>query len=118
MLLGHAFEFIPAQASPIPKFNELRESIRTRLQSLEIVPCGIYTDITSLVQPQEAVRILPKFRDLVGGIKIKGSVLSSSSSLRRVLHHSLDLEKYNAILEFQGVTYANDHRYTKCVQGL
>lgn len=116
--VGRAFEFLPAQASPIPQFNELRESIRTRLQSLEIVPCGIYKDITSLVQPQEAVRILPKFRDLVGGIKIKGNVLSSSSSLRRVLHQSLDLEKYNAILEFLGVTYANDHWYTKCVQGL
>lgn len=39
--VSQAFEFLPAQASPIPKFNELRESIRTRLQSLEIVPCGI-----------------------------------------------------------------------------
>lgn len=35
--VGQAFEFLPAQASPIPKFNELRESIRTRLQSLEFI---------------------------------------------------------------------------------
>lgn len=34
------------------------------------------------------------------------------------MHLSLDLEKYYAVLEFLGVTYANDPWYTKCAQGL
>ncbi|PRQ46163.1 putative histidine kinase-like ATPase domain-containing protein [Rosa chinensis] len=114
------FEYLPAQASPIPEFNKVKESIRTRLQSLVIVPCQILEGTLSFVLPQDAVRVLPKFRDLVIGIRAKGNVLSGSSSslLRKVLHPTLDLEKYNAVLKFLDVKCADDHWYTKCVQGL
>ncbi|KAM5577872.1 hypothetical protein ABKV19_008283 [Rosa sericea] len=118
--VGKRFEFLPAQAPSIPKFKDLRESIRAELQSLVIVPCEIIEGMSSSVRPQEAVRVLPNFRDLVGGFKIEGYVLSSSSKylLRRVLHPSVDLEKYNAVLEFLGVEFANDHWYTECIQRL
>ncbi|XP_040370077.1 uncharacterized protein LOC121051569 [Rosa chinensis] len=118
--VGKIFEFLPAQASSIPKFKDLRESIRAELQSLVIVPCDVIEGMSSSARPQEAVRVLPNFRDLVGGFKIEGYVLSSSSIylLRRVLHPSLDLEKYNAVLEFLGVEWANDHWYTECIRRL
>lgn len=37
--VDQAFQFLPAQVSPIPAFDNLRESIRTRLRCLPIVLC-------------------------------------------------------------------------------
>ncbi|KAM5548158.1 hypothetical protein ABKV19_002221 [Rosa sericea] len=90
--VGKIFEFLPAQASSIPKFKDLRESIRAELQSLMIVPCDSASRGSS-----------------------RPSKLQGPSG---VLHPSLDLEKYNAVLEFLGVEWANDHWYTECIQRL
>ncbi|XP_068308008.1 uncharacterized protein [Pyrus communis] len=114
---GQAFEFLPAQASPIPTFDDLRESIRVKLEGLQIVPCQMLSGGNWLfLQPKHAVRILPKFRALVLQMKSEGAFSSGSPLLKRVLHSSLDLEKYSAVLYFLGVVWASGHWYTECIR--
>ncbi|PRQ38289.1 putative histidine kinase-like ATPase domain-containing protein [Rosa chinensis] len=116
--VSQPFEFLPAQNSPTPEFNTVQESIRTRLQGLNIVPCKrFFGDSLSSKLPRRVVRIKPKFRDLVVKIKAEGAVFgsSSSSSLKRVLDSSLDVEKYRDIMNFLGVAYADDDWYTACI---
>ncbi|KAK9948530.1 hypothetical protein M0R45_004101 [Rubus argutus] len=114
--VGQPFEFLPAQVSSILEFTNLRESIRTSLQGLKIVPCQVFSDWMCLFRrPKHALRILPKFRDLLVRIKREGTVSSSSVPLKMVLHSSLDIEKYSAVLEFLGVTYSGGSWYAKCI---
>ncbi|KAM5559542.1 hypothetical protein ABKV19_020949 [Rosa sericea] len=113
--ISQPFEFLPAQDSPIPEFNNLRESIRTNLQDLRIVPCQVFSGKCLFLQPQYACRILPKFRDLLVRIRSEGAVSSGSASLKRVLHPYLDIEKYSAVLEFLGVTSSSGAWYTTCI---
>ncbi|KAL6296081.1 hypothetical protein ACE6H2_004223 [Prunus campanulata] len=115
--VDQAFQFLPAQPSAIPVFNNLREAIRTRVQGLQIVPCQMFSGMSCLfLKPQHAVRILPKFRDLVLRMKNEGAISRNSSSLKKVLHSSLDLEKYSAVLDFLDVASSGGDWYTKCIK--
>ncbi|XP_068313767.1 uncharacterized protein [Pyrus communis] len=115
MLVDQAFQFLPAQVSPIPAFDNLRESIRTRLRCLPIVPCEmISSERFSFKCPQNTVRVLPKFRDIVVRIRSQGAVLCELSSF--LMHSSLDLDKYNEVLDFLRVESAGGSWYGKYIK--
>ncbi|RXH91522.1 hypothetical protein DVH24_020545 [Malus domestica] len=114
--VGQAFQFIPTQASPIPVFNKLTESIKTRLQGLQIVPCEIFSSERLFFQPKEAVRILHTFRDLLVRIRSKGVVVSGLSSLMKVSHSSLNFQETSGVMDYLGVVYASYNWYAQCIQ--
>ncbi|VVA11864.1 PREDICTED: LOW QUALITY PROTEIN [Prunus dulcis] len=115
--VDQTFQFLPAQDSAIPVFNNLRESIKTSLRCLRIVPSEIFSGKSCLfITPEQAVRVLPKFRDLVLQMESEGAISSNLSSLNKVLHSSLDLEKYSAVLDFLDAAAASGHWYTKCIK--
>ncbi|PRQ24680.1 hypothetical protein RchiOBHm_Chr6g0275111 [Rosa chinensis] len=90
-----------------------------KLQGLKIVPHERFSDNSSTFffsQPQHAVRILPRFRDILVKMERKMALLISLYSLKNVLHSSLDLEKYSAALDFLGVPFADDQWYIKCIK--
>ncbi|KAM1550658.1 hypothetical protein FF1_042961 [Malus domestica] len=114
--VGQAFQFIPTQASPIPVFNKLTESIKTRLQGLQIVPCEIFSSERLFFQPKEAVRILHTFRDLLVRIRSEGVVVSGLSSLMKVSHSSLNFQETSGVMDYLGVVYASYNWYAQCIQ--
>ncbi|CAL8101226.1 unnamed protein product [Prunus armeniaca] len=115
--MDQTFQFLPAQDSAIPVFNNLRESIKTSLRCLQIVPSEIFSGKSCLfLTPEQAVRVSPQFRDLVLQMESEGAISSNLSSLKKVLHSSLDLEKYSAVLDFLDVAAASGHWYTKCIR--
>ncbi|KAK9939066.1 hypothetical protein M0R45_015775 [Rubus argutus] len=116
--VGQAFQFLPAQASPIFRFNILRESIRSKLQGLNIIPCEVFSGERHFIRPMLAVRgVVPRFRDLLVQIKREGAVLSGLSSLTKVLHSSLDLQEYNAVLDYLVVPCAYlSGWYVRCIK--
>ncbi|KAI5354274.1 hypothetical protein L3X38_007169 [Prunus dulcis] len=80
--VDQTFQFLPAQDSAIPVFNNLRESIKTSLRCLRIVPSEIFSGKSCLfITPEQAVRVLPKFRDLVLQMESEGAISSNLSSL-------------------------------------
>lgn len=114
--VGQAFQFIPTQASPIPVFNKLTESIKTRLQGLEIVPCEIFSGERLFFQPKEVVRIIHKFRDLLVRIRREGVVLSGLSSLMKVSHSSLNFQETRGVMDYLGVVYGSYNWYAQCIK--
>ncbi|POO03753.1 Histidine kinase-like ATPase, C-terminal domain containing protein [Trema orientale] len=116
--MGQVFEFLPAQASSYPELNKIRESIRNQLRNMSIVPYELFDGRKYLANPKAVVRILPKFRLLLFQIKKKGASLHGLYKLKKVLHSSLDHQKYTPILDFLGVVYADPCRdwYAKCIE--
>ncbi|KAM1773600.1 hypothetical protein ACFXTI_043095 [Malus domestica] len=64
--------------------------------------------------PQNSVRVLPKFRDIVVRIRSQGAVLCELSSF--LMHSSLDLDKYNEVLDFLRVESAGGSWYGKYIK--
>ncbi|CAN6583023.1 unnamed protein product [Malus baccata var. baccata] len=60
------------------------------------------------------VRVLPKFRDIVVRIRSQGAVLCELSSF--LMHSSLDLDKYNEVLDFLRVESAGGSWYGKYIK--
>lgn len=97
-------------------FNKLTESIKTRLQGLEIVPCEIFSGERLFFQPKEAVRIIHKFRDLLVRIRREGVVLSGLSSLMKVSHSSLNFQETRGVMDYLGVVYGSYNWYAQCIK--
>ncbi|KAL5558726.1 hypothetical protein UlMin_034937 [Ulmus minor] len=118
--VGQVFEFLPAQASPFPELNRIRETIRDQLQHLKIVPCKLLSGIKIFAEPQKVIRILPKFRDLLSQIRKEGASFGSFSTSKKILHSSLDHQRYHAVLEFLGVLSVSSsdvwHWYARCIE--
>ncbi|KAK9270006.1 hypothetical protein L1049_025579 [Liquidambar formosana] len=117
--MAQAYEFFPAQASLIPELNSVRESIRIILQDLEIVPCDSFSDGMKFCRPSCAIRVLPKFRELLVQMEKQSVPLGGISFLKRnVLHSSLDVKEYSEILDFLGVGSINESYdwYWQCIK--
>ncbi|GAB4852424.1 hypothetical protein Ancab_016619 [Ancistrocladus abbreviatus] len=102
--ISQAFEFLPARASSFQALNQVRESIKKKLLEADIVPVETFSGEASFCKPRCALRILPKFRELLFLMKEQGVSLSGMSSLKKyVVHSSLDEVKYDPMLNFLGV---------------
>ncbi|KAK9756523.1 hypothetical protein RND81_01G103700 [Saponaria officinalis] len=112
---AEAFEFLPSQASPFPELNKVRESIKNKLVDSVIIPCETFSDKMTFSRPVSAVRILPRFRDILFKMKKSGVPLAGISSTKYFpVHSSLDQVKYDPSLNFLGV-FSRDEWYEKCI---
>ncbi|KAL5558728.1 hypothetical protein UlMin_034939 [Ulmus minor] len=116
--VGQAFEFLPVQPSSVPELNRLRKSIRSQLRFLRIVPYETFSGTKVYASPQQVIRILPDFRNLLFRIEREGTSLRGLSTLKKVLHTSLDKDKYNAVLHFLGVVSVKKsvNWYGQCIR--
>ncbi|XP_062118267.1 uncharacterized protein LOC133831877 [Humulus lupulus] len=116
--MAQVFEFLPARASSYPELNKIRDAIKIQLRSLEIVPYELFDGGEHFAKPRMVVRILPTFRLLLSKCKKEGASLHGLLGLSKVLHSSLDLEKFTPILDFLGVAYPDRSIdwYAKCIE--
>ncbi|KAJ8453361.1 hypothetical protein Cgig2_008245 [Carnegiea gigantea] len=112
---AQAFEFLPAKPSPFSELNEVREVIQRNLIDALIMPCETFSSEVSFCKPTSAVRILPRFRELLFKMKEAGISLAAMSRMKNSLvHSSLDQDKYRSSMEFLGVHFIPGW-YEKCI---
>ncbi|OMP11622.1 hypothetical protein CCACVL1_00391 [Corchorus capsularis] len=116
--MAQAFEFLPARASSIPELNNIRESIKIMVQKASIIPCKMFGG-KRWCKPGVAIRIQKKFRELLCDLQNQDISLKDMFSLKKIpLYPSLDLEKYNEVLNYIGVASdcESDKWYAQCIQ--
>ena len=112
--VAQAFEFLPARSSTILELNNVRELIKNMLQGEAFIPCEMFDNRKHFCTPQRAIRILPKFREILFQMKEQGVPLGGMLSLKEnVIHSSIDLIEFTGILDYLGVPSV-DNSYQWC----
>ncbi|KAI5647841.1 hypothetical protein M9H77_33850 [Catharanthus roseus] len=115
--LPRMFSFLPIISSPYSILNSLRESIKQKLMNENIIPCESYTKQKIFQKPCEVGRLLPAFWDLLNKGREQGVRFDNISSHgRHILCSAFDMEKYNSILMFLGLTHVDAEWYVKCIR--
>ncbi|XAR67863.1 hypothetical protein NMG60_11002793 [Bertholletia excelsa] len=116
--LPRMFEFLPINSSPYDELNDVRENIRRKLLSENIIPCESYVRQKFFQKPSEVGRLMPSFWNILNKAREEGVGLHNLSSHGTfILSSSFDREKYNHILDFLGVKPVEDEWYAKCIRG-
>ena len=117
--VAQAFEFLPARSSTILELNNIRKLIKNMLQGEAFIPCEMFDNRKHFCTPQRAIRILPKFREILFQMKEQGVPLGGMFSLKEnVIHSSIDLIEFTGILDYLGVpSVDNSYQwYGKCIE--
>ncbi|CBI15720.3 unnamed protein product, partial [Vitis vinifera] len=110
------FKFLPINSSSYPKLNVVRESIKAKLLTENIIPCESYSDQKIFRKPCEVGRLMPSFWNILKKARKQGvSLHSLSSHGRYILNSSFDTEEHDHILNFLGVEPVNSEWYAKCI---
>ncbi|XP_077228721.1 uncharacterized protein LOC143861716 [Tasmannia lanceolata] len=123
MNVGHLFsklnlfEFLPVQNSLHNEIELVRESIRAKLVSENIMPCEWLPEENCFQKPLEVGRLLPAFREILIKAREEGIYLNKISSHGKyVLHSTLDKAQFNHVMNFLQVEYMSYNWYSQCVE--
>ncbi|XP_021754623.1 uncharacterized protein LOC110719948 [Chenopodium quinoa] len=102
--VAEAFKLLPSHASSFQEFNKVRETIRMNLCDALIVPCETFNNQKTFCKPSSAATIDPSFQEILNKMNKSGVSLSGLSSMKmRLVHSSLDQDKYKPSLDFLGI---------------
>ena len=117
--LAPIFRFLPIQDSSISLFDNVRLSIKTKVEAEDIMPCESCTTQKVFCKPTEVSRLDSAFWRILNLAQKQGIGLQNLSSYGTfVLSSYLDNQEYDDVLEFLGIGYANKEWYSKCIDGL
>nr|KYP41499.1 hypothetical protein KK1_037116 [Cajanus cajan] len=115
--LAEMFKFIPIETSPYQKLNNVREKIKEKLVEENIIPIETYKVQKYFYKPREVGRLDSEFWDILDKARAEGVYLHNLSSHGwKILSSSLDMSKYDGILNFLGVQQVKLDWYAKCIQ--
>ncbi|ERN06243.1 uncharacterized protein LOC18434435 [Amborella trichopoda] len=115
--LSTMFKFLPVKESPFSELNNVRDSIRKKVISEEILPCESFSEQQFFCKPNEAGRLLPVFWDILFKAQENGVCLQSVMSHGMyVISSAFDQGKFDDILEFLGVGFMKYDWYGKCIR--
>ncbi|KAG6672488.1 hypothetical protein I3842_16G059700 [Carya illinoinensis] len=115
--LAPMFRFIPVNNSSYQELNEVRNSIKKKLDQENIIPSESYTEQKFFHKPCEVGRLMPDFWNILEKAEKQGvSLLNLSSHGKYILTSSFDKGEYDHILSFLGVEPVNNEWYAKCIQ--
>eukprot|EP01018_Ginkgo_biloba_P017680 Gb_37162 [translate_table: standard] len=111
----YIFKYLPMGNPSYPQLRQVRDAIRERLRTEEVVMCEIQN---AFCIPTQARRILPAFRDIMEKATEEG--LGSPDALWStgvfILHSCMDKPEFSHVLQFLGVDYVSNDWYFSCIQ--
>ncbi|CAA7014877.1 unnamed protein product [Microthlaspi erraticum] len=116
--LLHSFSFLPVKQSSYEKLNVVRETIRARICTEEIVPSVSHLGQKFFHRPCEVGRLISSFWDILEKARREGASLHNISSHGMyILDSSFDRPENDNVLSFLGLKQVSNEWYAKCIQG-
>ncbi|KAL0713875.1 hypothetical protein Bca4012_020853 [Brassica carinata] len=109
------FRFLPVKQSSYARLNVVRDSIRERICSEEIVPSVSHLKQKFFRRPCEVGRLIPAFWDILE--KARRGLQNISSHGVYVLDSSFDKKENNDVLDFLSLKEVSNEWYARCIQG-
>ncbi|KXG23443.1 hypothetical protein SORBI_3008G095900 [Sorghum bicolor] len=117
--LAPIFRFLPIQDPSISLFDNVRLSIKTKVEAEDIMPCESCTTQKVFCKPTEVSRLDSAFWRILNLAQKQGIGLQNLSLYGTfVLSSYLDNQEYDDVLKFLGIGYASKEWYSKCIDGL